>query len=69
MVLGGAVAMALTGLLLYWLPGKLSPEIQNSPALDYLLYLAASLMGFGLWPRIWQILTEKRALTASPVRS
>jgi membrane-associated phospholipid phosphatase len=53
-VLGGAAAMALTGLLLYWLPARLSPGIQNSPALAYLLYLAASLVGFGLWPRVWQ---------------
>jgi membrane-associated phospholipid phosphatase len=55
-VLGGGAAMALTGLLLYWLPGKLSPEILNSPALAYLLYLTASLVGFGLWPRVWQAL-------------
>ena len=69
MVLGGAAAVGLTGLLLYWLPGRLSPGIQNSPALAYLLYLAASLVGFGLWPRIWQIVTERRALEAHPVRS
>ena len=61
MVVGGAAAMALTGLLLYWLPGKLAPGIESSPALAYLLYLAASLVGFGLWPRIWQLLADRRA--------
>src|SRR5436305_10458331 len=61
MVLGAAAAMATTGLLPYWLPGQLSPGTQHSPALAYLLYLAASLMGFGLWPRIWQIVTHAAA--------
>jgi membrane-associated phospholipid phosphatase len=65
MVLGGAAVMAITGLLLYWLPGKLSPDIQNSPALAYLLYLAASLVGFGLWPRVWETLTPQ-PLSPSP---
>jgi membrane-associated phospholipid phosphatase len=68
-VAGGGAAMALTGFLLYWLPGKLAPGLQNSPALAYLLYLTASLVGFGLWPRIWQILVGRGTLTASPVRS
>jgi membrane-associated phospholipid phosphatase len=69
MVLGGAAAMGLVALLLYWLPGKLSPDIQNSPALAYLLYLAASLMGFGLWPRVWQLLSgaAARPLTPQPL--
>jgi hypothetical protein len=63
-VLGGAAVMALTGLLLYWLPARLSPGIQDSPALAYLLYLAASLVGFGLWPRIWQ--TAAQGAVPSP---
>jgi membrane-associated phospholipid phosphatase len=61
MALGGAAAIGLVGLLLYWLPARLSPGIQDSPALAYLLYLTASLVGFGLWPRIWMILTHGRA--------
>jgi membrane-associated phospholipid phosphatase len=56
-VLGGAAAMALVAFLLYWLPEKLFPGLGSSPALAYLLYLVASLMGFGLWPRLWQTLT------------
>jgi membrane-associated phospholipid phosphatase len=57
MVAGGAAAMALTGFLLYWLPGKLAPGLLSSPALAYLLYLTAAVVGFGLWPRLWQTLT------------
>jgi membrane-associated phospholipid phosphatase len=66
MVLGGAAALGLTALLLYWLPGKLSPDIQNSPALAYLLYLGASLVGFGLWPQVWQVLTRGGAPEVEP---
>src|SRR5436305_11496827 len=59
MVLGGAAAMALTGFLLYWLPGRLSPEIQDSPALAYLLYLAASLVGFVVCRRVCETFTPQ----------
>jgi membrane-associated phospholipid phosphatase len=66
MVVGGTVAMGLTFLLLYWLPDRLSPGIQSSPALAYLLYLGASLMGFGLWPRIWYVLARAAAGRREP---
>jgi hypothetical protein len=56
-VLGGAAALALVAFLLYWLPEKLFPGLGTSPALAYLLYLTAAIVGFGLWPRLWQILT------------
>jgi hypothetical protein len=59
--------VGLTGLLLYWLPARLSPGIQNSPALAYLLYLAASVVGFGLWPRVWMIVTHKPSDNPSAV--
>jgi membrane-associated phospholipid phosphatase len=58
-VLGGAAAMALVALLLYWLPYRLSPDLRDSSALTYLLYLVASIVGFGLWPRLWHILTSR----------
>jgi membrane-associated phospholipid phosphatase len=72
MVLGGAAAVALTGGLLFWLPGRLFPGLQSSPALAYLLYLAAAVVGFGLWPRLWQVIAGRETAVpspASPVRS
>jgi membrane-associated phospholipid phosphatase len=74
-VLGGAAAMALVSFLLYWLPEKLFPGLGSSPALAYLTYLVASIVGFGLWPRLWQVMSGQevdRAIAAppaSPVRS
>jgi membrane-associated phospholipid phosphatase len=71
-VLGGLLAMAITGVLLYWLPGKLFPGLETSPALAYLLYLAAAVVGFGLWPRLWQVIAGRETSvpsSASPVRS
>jgi membrane-associated phospholipid phosphatase len=56
-VLGGALALGLAFALLDWLPGKLDPGLLASPALSYLLYLVAALVGFDLWPRVWQALT------------
>jgi len=58
-VLGGAAALALVAFLLYWLPEKLFPGLGTSSALAYLLYLVASIVGFGLWPRLWQILASR----------
>ncbi len=75
-VLGGAAAMALVAFLLYWLPEKIFPGLGSSPALAYLTYLVASLMGFGLWPRLWQVMSGRKPdrkiaapSPASPVRS
>ena len=72
-VLGGLLAMAIIGALLYWLPGKLFPGLETSPALAYLLYLAAALVGFGLWPRLWQVMAgrarEGVPAPADPMRS
>ena len=45
--------------LLYWLPGRLFPGLETSSALAYLLYLTAAIVGFGLWPRLWQILVGR----------
>jgi membrane-associated phospholipid phosphatase len=58
-VAGGLLAMGLTGLLLAWLPGRLFPGLQSAPALTYLLYLAAAVVGFGLWPRLWQVMAGR----------
>jgi membrane-associated phospholipid phosphatase len=77
-VAGGLLAMGLTGLLLAWLPGKLFPGLQSAPALAYLIYLAAAVMGFGLWPRVWQrmagrppadVVLESDSGEPAPVRS
>jgi membrane-associated phospholipid phosphatase len=72
-VLGGLVALGITGALLYWLPGRLFPGLESSSALAYLLYLTAAVVGFGLWPRVWQILagrpSQDAPLEADPVRS
>jgi membrane-associated phospholipid phosphatase len=72
-VAGGLLAMGVTAVLLYWLPEKLFPGLGTSSALAYLLYLTAAVVGFGLWPRLWQILTgrtrEDAPLEADPVRS
>ena len=74
-VAGGALALGLAFALLDWLPGKLAPGLLDSPALAYLLYLMAALVGFDLWPRIWQILVGRAGREipdtprASPVRS
>jgi membrane-associated phospholipid phosphatase len=72
-VLGGLLAMAITGALLYWLPGTLFPGLETSPALAYLLYLAAAVVGFGLWPRLWQVMAgrarEGVPAQADPMRS
>ena len=56
-VIGGIAVLASIGGLLFWLPGKISPELASSSALAFLLYLLAALAGFDLWPRVWQILT------------
>jgi hypothetical protein len=72
-VAGGLLAMGITGALLVWLPGKLFPGLETSPALAYLLYLAAAVVGFGLWPRLWQVMVgrprESVPLQADPMRS
>lgn len=65
-VLGGLLAMAITGALLYELPGKLFPGLETSPALAYLLYLAAAVVGFGLWPRLWQVMAGRSQESLTP---
>jgi membrane-associated phospholipid phosphatase len=55
-VLGGVAVLALVGGLFFWLPGKIAPELASSAALSFLLYLLAALVGFDLWPRVWQAL-------------
>jgi membrane-associated phospholipid phosphatase len=69
LVLGGAAALGLAFLLLGWLPRRLFPGLEDSTALAYLLYLVAALVGFDLWPRLWQILAGRGAPAPSPVRS
>jgi membrane-associated phospholipid phosphatase len=64
MVAGGALSMGLVFALLFWLPEKVAPGLASSPALAYLLYLAASLVGFDLWPRLWQALAGRSSLRA-----
>ncbi len=65
-VAGGLAAMGVTAVLLYWLPGKLFPGLGTSSALAYLLYLTAAVVGFGLWPRLWQILAGRPREGAIP---
>lgn len=69
LVLGGGAAIGLAFLLLDWLPGRLAPGLQTTVAFSYFLYLMAALVGFDLWPRLWQILVRQGAPQASPVRS
>ena len=64
MVAGGLACLALVGALIAWLPGKLAPGLQGSTAVAFLLYLMAALVGFDLWPRVWQILTGRPRVSA-----
>jgi len=61
-VLGGALSLGLVGALLFWLPEKIAPTLASSLALPFLLYLLAALVGFDLWPRVWQIWTGRAAV-------
>jgi PAP2 superfamily len=57
-VIGGVAVLGLLGLLLGWLPERLSPGLMRTPAGEYCLFLILALVAFELWPRVYSSMTS-----------
>ncbi len=53
-VAGGLGIIALLAGLLFWLPGRLAPDVAATVPARYFQALVLSLVALDLWPRIWR---------------